>query len=90
LADVEHAQDREVGAAFFLAVLVLGLLGGVAENLDRPLALADLSSALLPLPESGDAGGVGALRQDQQNVAEAVAVESGGEREESRPSFGAG
>jgi hypothetical protein len=93
LADVEHAEDGVVdaGRALVVAVLVrFDAFGGVAENLDRPLALADLAAAGLPLPESGDAGRVRALGLDQEHVAEAVAVEPGCQAQERAPAVGAG
>jgi hypothetical protein len=89
LGDVEHGDDGEPGDALFLALAVLvllgHLLGAVAEDPHRLLALADLAAEALPLAEPRDALGVGALAEDQQHVAQAVGVERGREREKCGP-----
>jgi hypothetical protein len=67
LRDVEHRQHRATGQPVLdlvadVRVRLGDLLGGAAEDLDRSLALADLTAQFLPVPEPGHAGSVRALR----------------------------
>jgi hypothetical protein len=57
------------------AVAVAALRG---EDRDALLALVDLAAEGLPGFVAGDGGGVGALGEDQQGVAEGVGVEARG------------
>ena len=76
-------------AVVFLGLVVVvgvgGFLGAVAEDFDAGFAFAYLAAFGLPLPESGDHGGVRVLGEDEQQVVQAVLVEGSGEVQELFP-----
>ena len=85
LRDVENVRGPETKAAVGVALIgfvrVLPVVAVPQEHRgddgDALLALADLPAESLPRLVAGDPRGVGALRQDQHDVAEAVLVEAG-------------
>ena len=79
LADIEHAKNRKAGYRLrdlFAAVVFLGhFLLPATEDPDATLSVADLSAFRLPCPETSHSGRVGALREDQQQIAQTVGME---------------
>lgn len=77
LRHVENGRNLEPdqGPDLLPGLLVLRGAGDGGQNLDALLPLSDPATHALPRAIAGHAGGAGPLRQDEHDVAGAVAVE---------------
>jgi hypothetical protein len=86
LVDVEDVGDLEAAQdAGGLVVVVVALVGAGGEDGDALFASSDLAAEGLPGAVAGDAGGVGALGEDEQEVVQGVGPEPSGGVEEALP-----
>jgi hypothetical protein len=88
--DIRGAESGDAARRFFAFVFVVRFApDDRSENQDALLALLDEAPEFVPRAKPGDIAGVGLLRSDQQDVVQAVAMESPDGRQLRRQHFAA-